>query len=68
MERRANLQLRAQNGQAKSSVSEAITEVTEDASSASTSFKETSFVFSFKKKSTRHGPNFFVLLEVSQFY
>ena len=32
--------------------SEPLTEVTEEASSASTSVKETSFVFSFKRKST----------------
>ena len=65
MERRANLQLRQQqsNGHAGgagggvSSVSEPLTEVNEDApsSAASTSVKESSFVFSFKRKSTRHG-------------
>ena len=60
MERRANLQLRQQqsNGHAAmSSVSEPLTEVNEDvpSSAASTSVKESSFVFSFKRKSTRHG-------------
>ena len=59
MERRANLQLRSQNNGhvALGSVSETLTEVTEEASSASTSVKETSFVFSFKRKSTRRGSN-----------
>ena len=42
-----------QNGNAKSSVSETLVEVTEETSSAATSVKETSFVISFKRKISR---------------